>query len=349
MKLLVQVGALFLPGVFRHFAGTVLLLFCISLSGAAIAQDGPRVSVKRKINLMGSDFEITVVSQNEEIGYINIEEAASEIERIEKLISSWLPDSETSAINRNAGIQPVSVSPELFNLIERCRQLSELTDGAFDITYATFDSIWHFDGSARSLPTDKEVENLRKLSGFRNIILDADQHTVFLRNKGMRIGFDGIGKGYAADKAKALLVSKQVPAGMINAAGDITTWGTRATGEKWLIGVANTIGNGNLITWMPLVESSVAISGDRQRYLETDNNRYSDVLDPRTGYPSEGVNRVMVFGKMAEFCDALATAILVIGPEKGIALVNQLGDTEAIIEMEGGSFLQSKGVRLGMQ
>src|SRR5690606_32597477 len=98
-----------------------------------------------------------------------------------------------------------------------------------------------------------------------------------------------------------------------------------------------------------LVESSVAISGDHKRYLESENKTYSDVLDPRTGYPSEGVNRVMVFGKMAEFCDALATAILVIGPEAGISLVNQLGDTEAIVEMQGGNLLQSKGIRLGMQ
>lgn len=346
---MVQVGAFFLPGVFRHFAGLLLLVCSISLSSGVMAQDEPRVSVKRKLHLMGSDFEITVVSPNEEIGYINIEEAASEIQRIEKLISSWLPDSETSAINRNAGIQPVAVSLELFNLIQRCQQLSELTDGAFDITYATFDSIWRFDGSAMSLPTAQEVEDLRKLGGYRNVILDSEQQTVFLRNKGMRIGFDGIGKGYAADKAKALLVSKQVPAGMINAGGDITTWGTRATGEKWLIGVANTVGNGNLITWIPLVESSVAISGDYRRFLEAEDKTYSDVLDPRTGYPSEGVNRVMVFGKMAEFCDALATAILVIGPEAGISLVNQLGDTEAIVEMKGGNLLQSKGIRLGMQ
>jgi len=326
-----------------------ILIACLIICNCSFGQQPKHISVKRNLRLMGSNFEITVVAQNEEIGYINIEEASAEIKRIEKLISSWDPDSETSRINQNAGIQPVAVSNELYHLIERAVQLSELTQGAFDITYATLDTIWKFDGSMQRSPATAEIQQWKAIGGYRNLILNADDHSVFLKNKGMKINFGGIGKGFAADKAKALLVSKQVKAGMINAAGDITAWGTRATGEKWLLGVANTLGNGNLITWIPLVESSVAISGIARKYINVNGVHYSDVLDPRTGMPVGGVSKVTVFGKMAEFCDALSTAIAVIGTEKGLALVNQLGDTEVIIEEVGGGRFQSNGLLLDMR
>lgn len=312
------------------------------------AQDGKFVAVKRNLKLMGANFEITVVAQNEEIGFINIEEAAAEIKRIEQLISSWNTDSETARINRNAGIHPVEVSLELYNLLERAIQLSELTEGAFDVSYASLDTLWNFDGSMLSPPSDAQIKKALAHTGFRHIVLDPVEQTVFLRKKGMKINLGGIGKGYAADKAKALLISRQVPAGMINAAGDITTWGTKATGEKWLIGVANPLGNGNLISWVPLIESSVAISGTHRRYININGKRYNDILDPRTGYPCSGISKVTVFGKMAEFCDAIATAIFVLGTDKGLAMVNQLGGAEVIIEDESGAMYHSKGLLLEM-
>lgn len=318
----------------------LMLLVVVGLYG----QDRKYVSVKRSLNLMGTTFEITVVTQDEEIGFINIEEAAAEIKRIEKLISSWDPDSETSRINRNAGIQPVAVSAELYRLIERCIEISAISNGAFDITYASLDRLWAFDGSMVLPPTSEEIRKALLGVGYRNIVLNQDDHSVFLRKKGMKIGFGGIGKGYAADKAKALLVSKLVPAGMINAAGDITTWGSRATGEKWLIGVANPPGRGNLISWVPLVESSVAISGNKRKYVNFNGRQYHDILDPRTGQPVSGIQSVTVFGKTAELCDALATAIFVLGRDQGLAMINQLGGAEAILEEDTGSMYRSNGI-----
>ena len=179
---------------------------------------------------MGSRFEITVVSTNEELGHINIEEAVAEITRIEKLISAWNPDSETSLINKNAGIKPVKVSSELFNLIERAKQVSNLTDGAFDISYSSLDEVWKFDGSMQEIPTPEEIKKSISKIGYDKIILDNEAQTVFLQLKGMKISFGAMGKGYAADKAKSLLMSKQVIAGLINAGGDLTTWGTKASG-----------------------------------------------------------------------------------------------------------------------
>lgn len=322
---------------------TVLLFLALFLPMAQ-AQEQINVTVRRTIPLMGSQFEITVVAQNEEIGYINIQEAAAEIERIEKLISSWDPKSETSSINRNAGIRPVKVSEELFKLIERAVQISEITYGAFDISYAALDQLWRFDGSMKYLPSSAEIKRTVDKVGYKKIVLKPGENTVYLKEKGMRIGFGAIGKGYAADKAKELLVSKQVPAGMINAAGDITTWGAKATGEKWLIGVDNPTGQGVFFSWLPLVESSVAITGNHSNYVTLDGKRYTHVISPKTGYPAMGLKKVTVLAKSAELCDALSTAVYVMGKKLGLALINQLDGTEAVILDDNDEVFKSNGI-----
>tara|TARA_R110002050_G_scaffold66254_2_gene143002 strand:+ start:11884 stop:12429 length:546 start_codon:yes stop_codon:yes gene_type:complete len=180
---------------------------------------------------MGSRFDISVVAENQEQGDSYIDLAVNEISRIEKMISSWDPSTETSEINRNAGIKPVVVDKELFDLIQRSIKISNLTEGAFDISYASMDKIWKFDGSMKEMPTEEAIKNSVAKVGYHNIILNEADHSVFLKLKGMKIGFGGIGKGYAADKAKALLKSKGVKAGIINASGDLNTWGTQPDGK----------------------------------------------------------------------------------------------------------------------
>lgn len=321
----------------------VSLFFCfISLGG--FTQERKYVTVQKTLKLMGSRFDITVVAASEELGYIYIEEATAEIERIENLISSWNEDSETSAINRNAGIKPVKVSLELFKLIERAKQISEITDGAFDISYASMDKIWKFDGSMQRKPTKEEIKASVDKVGYQKIELDTENQTVFLKQKGMKISFGAIGKGYAADKAKELLVSKQVVAGIINAAGDLTTWGTKASGEKWLIGIANPLSKDKIFSWLPIVESSVATSGNYEKYVEFDGKRYSHIIDPRTGYPTFGINSVSIFAKSAELCDALATAVFIMGKDAGLSLINQLGGIEVILIDSENKIHKSNGI-----
>ena len=293
---------------------------------------------------MGSRFDITVVAANEEIGYINIDEAVAEIKRIEKLISSWDPDSETALINKNAGIKPVKVSLELFKLIERTKQIPEITDGAFDISYSSMDGIWKFDGSMTNMPTKDEIKKSIAKVGYEQIILDSNEQTVFLKQKGMKISFGAIGKGYAADKTKELLVSKQVVAGIINASGDLTTWGTKASGEKWLIGIANPLSKDKIFSWLPIVESSVATSGNYEKFVMFDGKKYTHIIDPRTGYPSQGVNSVSIFSKSAELCDALATAVFIMGKDAGLSLINQLGGTEVILVDSNNKIHKSSGI-----
>ena len=295
---------------------------------------------------MGSPFEFTLVVPNEEIGYINIEEAASEIKRIERMISSWDAESETSLINSNAGISPVKVSDELFKLIERSIQISEITSGAFDISYGPLNDLWRFDGSMQYLPTPEEIRSCVEKIGYDKIELNTQERTVFLRQKGMKLNFGGIGKGYAVDKAKELLVSKRVIAGMINASGDVTTWGTKASGEKWLIGIENPGWKKNIFSWIPIVESSVSITSNFQKYVTVNGKRYSHIIDPKTGYPVSGIDKVTVMAKTSELCDALATAVVILGKEDGLSLINQLGGTEVIIADNLGTIVHSNGVFL---
>lgn len=293
---------------------------------------------------MGTRFEITVIAPNEDIGYINIDEAVSEIKRIEKIISSWDDASETSLINKNAGVKPVRVCRELFQLIERSKKISEITDGAFDISYASMDNIWKFDGSMDRMPNDGELQRSISKIGYQKIILDSKEQTVFLKEKGMRIGFGAIGKGYAADRAKELLVSKQVKGGIINASGDLTTWGTKVTGEKWLIGIANPLSKDKVFSWLPVVESSVATSGNYEKYIVLNGKKYSHIIDPRTGYPTTGINSVSIFAKNAELCDALATAVFIMGRDSGIHLINQINGVEAVVVDDGNKIHKSTGI-----
>lgn len=307
------------------------ILFGFFTIALPYGQEKVYVDTHKTLKLMGSRFDITVVAIDEELGQIYIEEAIAEITRIEKIISSWDEDSETSLINKNAGIIPVKVSSELFKLIERAKQISELTDGAFDISYASMDEIWKFDGSMKHMPNDDEIKKSVAKVGYTNIILDIKNSTVFLKEKGMKISFGALGKGYAADKAKELLISKQVVGGIINASGDLTTWGTKANGEKWLIGILNPLKKDKIFSWLPIVESSVATSGNYEKYVTFKGEKYAHIIDPRTGYPSSGINSVSIFAKSAEVSDALATAVFIMGKDAGLFLINQLDGIEAIV------------------
>ena len=306
----------------------------------------PQESVTRTLKLMGSRFDLTVVAENETEGNRYIDMAVEEISRIEKMISSWDDQSQTAEIIRNAGLQPVKVSPELFSLIQRCVKISEITDGAFDITYASMDRIWKFDGTMEKLPSEEEIKNSVSKVGYRNIVLDPEAGTVFLKNKGMKIGFGAIGKGYAADKAKQLLISQGAEAGIINASGDLTTWGTKPDGSPWMVGITNPLNKNKVFSWFPLDNSSVVTSGNYEKFVEFNGVRYTHIIDPRTGWPVKGLTSVSIFAPKAELADALATSVFVMGKDAGLDFVNQLPDIECIIVDGQGKITTSENIEL---
>ncbi|WP_240729823.1 FAD:protein FMN transferase [Flavobacterium sp. ASW18X] len=325
-----------------------LSIVCFMLVSALFAQE-QTITVRKVVKLMGTRFEITVVAEDQDIGDIYINEAIAEIQRLEQLISSWNPDSETSKINKYAGIKPVAVSPELFQLIERSIKLSEITSGAFDISYASLDEVWKFDGSMDYKPTEQQIKTSIAKIGYQNIHLNKEKQTVFLTKKGMRIGFGAVGKGFAADKVKELMVSKGVVGGIINAAGDLTTWGAQASGDSWVVGITNPLNTEKVFSWIPIVESSVATSGNYEKFVSINNEKYSHIIDPRTGYPAKGINSVSVFAKKAELCDALATAVFIMGKDSGMHLINQIDGVEVVVVDAANRVHKSSGILMDVK
>jgi thiamine biosynthesis lipoprotein len=295
---------------------------------------------------MGSRFEITVVAADSTKANQYIEIAVNEISRIETLISSWDPKSQTSEINRNAGVKPIKVDEELYGLIERSIAISKLTDGAFDITFASMDKVWRFDGSMTDMPSQEIVKASIAKVGYNNIVLDKENSTVFLKLPGMRIGFGAIGKGYAADRAKSLLVSNGVESGIINASGDMTTWGKLPNGQDWKVAITNPIDKSKAFAILPIRNGAVVTSGDYEKYVTFNGKRYSHIINPRTGYPATGIVSVTVFAQKAELADALATSIFVMGIEVGLNRVNQLPNIECIIIDDTGKIFTSDNVKI---
>jgi len=301
---------------------------------------------RQKLKLMGSRFDVTVVATDSTIANKNINIAINEIKRIERIISSWDKNSETSEINRNSGIKAVKVSKELFELIERSTVISKLTDGAFDITYASMDRIWKFDGSMEAMPSEELIEKSVAKVGFRNIILNKKEQTVFLKLKGMKIGFGAIGKGYAADKAKKILISKGVKAGIINASGDMNTWGKQPNGNDWTVAITNPMNKNKAFALLPISNKAVVTSGNYEKFVVFNNKRYSHIINPKTGYPASGIISVSVFAQSAELADALATSIFVMGVEVGINRINQIPNVECIIIDDKGNIHKSKKINI---
>jgi thiamine biosynthesis lipoprotein len=295
---------------------------------------------------MGSTFEITVVDDDAIRANNHIDAAVTEIKRIERLISSWDMASQTSEINKNAGVKAVRVKKELFQLIERAKSISKLTDGAFDISYASMDRIWKFDKSMEQMPSDKEIKLSVAKVGAKNIELDAKNNTIFLNKKGMKIGFGAIGKGYAADKAKTLLQERGVSAGIINASGDMNAWGSQPDGTPWRVAIRNPMNKNKVFALMPLQNKAVVTSGNYEKYVRFNGVRYTHIIDPRTGYPATELISVTVFAPKAELADALATAVFVMGKEAGIDRINQIPNVDCILIDHKGIISTSENIEL---
>ena len=322
---------------------TKILLFTFFLQFAC---SNAQEVFHKTTKLMGSRFDLTVVAKDSTDGKKYIETAIKEITRIEKLISSWDTNSQTSEINSNAGIKPMNVDKELFDLIKRAIAISKLTDGAFDISYASMDRIWKFDGSMTKMPSKEEIIASVEKVGYQNIVLDKANYTVFLKLKGMKIGFGAIGKGYAADKAKQLLILKGVSSGIINASGDMNTWGKQPNGEDWTVAITNPMNKNKAFALLPLKQGAVVTSGDYEKFVMFDGVRYAHIINPKTGYPSKGIISVTVFAPTAELADALATSIFVMGKDVGLDRINQIPNVECIIIDTEGNIHQSQNIKI---
>ena len=301
----------------------------------------------RGLKLMGNHFEFSVVTDNEAFAMHCIDLGIAEVSRIEKLLTTFDDTSQTNQVNAHAGIIPVKVDKEVFDLIERSIRISSITQGAFDITYGSIDkSLWNFDRNMKTLPDVKTAKETVRLIDFRKVILDRKQHTVFLAEKGMRIGFGGIGKGYAADQAKRVMRTAGAISGIVNAAGDLTVWGHQPNGSKWTVGIADPNKKDMPFASVQLTDISIATSGTYEKYVLIDGIRYSHTIDPQTGYPVRGIKSVTILCSSAELADAMATPVMVMGVKAGLHLINQLRDIACIIIDDNDVIYKSKNISL---
>jgi FAD:protein FMN transferase len=302
---------------------------------------------KRTERLMGNSFEITVLGADEIWAQEKISLAIKEIKRIERLLTTFDENSQTNQINREAGIAPVKVDREVFNLIQRSIKISGITDGAFDITYGSIDKkLWNFDKRMTSLPDKATAKLMVRLIDYRNILLDNESSTVMLTEKGMRIGFGGIGKGYAADMAKALLQREGVQSGLVNASGDLVTWGTQGNNQPWTIGIAHPDCAHLPFSYMNITDMAVATSGNYEKFVTINGRKYSHTINPKTGLPVTGIKSVTIIGPNAEIADAMATPVTIMGIKTGIDLINQVNHLACIIIDDNNNIYSSKNIRL---
>lgn len=278
---------------------------------------------------MGSDFELIVCGAEEESNSW-MKSGITEIQRLEYLLTAFSDTSETARINLNAGISPVKVIPEVWSLIQRCIHLSGLTQGAFDITSGALQALYSFKDKTYDWPAHHALAEALYCTGYQHIDL-LDDYQVYLKRKGMRIGFGAIGKGYAADCVKKLWMNAGVTSGVVNASGDLTAWGVQPDGSPWKVGIADPDDPQHIIMWLPVDNASVATSGNYEQFFDYKGVRYSHNIDPVTGLPARFLKSVTIVSPSAELSDALATAVTIMGVEVGMNFVNQLPQVHCVI------------------
>lgn len=328
----------------------IIIILCIYYPSGIIADSfkifNTNETYKASLSLMGSRFEIIVVHKNKTIAHDSIYAAIKKIKEIEKRISSWDSKSLTSKINSMAGISPVKVDQEYLNFIGRCKKISSLTDGIFDISFASVDKHWSFKTSMTELPDPEKLKKSVRLINYKNIIINKANSTVFLKEKGMKIGFGAIGKGYAANHAKKLLFSKGIKSGIVNAGGDLYVWGAQDNGKPWKIKIIHPDQIDKAIFWLNLTNTAIVTSGNYENFVVIDRKRYCHIINPKTGYPVAGIKSVSIITPDAELADAIATSVFILGKEKGLALINSLNHVEGFLIDEQLKIWKSKKMKI---
>jgi thiamine biosynthesis lipoprotein len=316
-----------------------LLWMAIVFNACEGGSDQP---VRRTQFIMGTLVEITVSHSDPEVIQTVTTEAFNEMQRIEGLMSTYIPDSEISRINRVAGQQAVAVSPEVEEVIREGIFWSEQSNGAFDITVEPLVQLWDFDGEKEFIPGESTIRKTASLVNYRNI--EIKDHTVRLKNRGMAINVGGLAKGYAVDRAISILRSK-VSSGIVNAGGDLYAFGQKSKQNSWTIGLQHPRKPQDLLAAFAVKNQAVATSGDYQRYFMKDGVRYHHIFDPQTGRPARLMISTTIITTEVMDADALATAVFVMGPDKGIEWVDSMANIEAMLVLEDGSIRYSKSFR----
>lgn len=290
---------------------------------------------------MGTRIAVELWSGDPAAGQAASDAVLAEMRRVDALMSHYKPESQLSQINQRAAREAVRVDPELVALIQRALALSRLTDGAFDITYASVGYLYDYREHVR--PTDGQVRDGLGAVNWRHVIVDPGASTVRFAREGVRIDLGGIAKGYAVDRAIGILQSMGVAHASVTAGGDSRIIGDRF-GRPWVVGIRHPDDAGRIIARMPIVDAALSTSGDYERYFDEDGVRYHHIIDPKTGRSAGEVRSVTIIGPDATTTDGLSTSVFVLGPERGLELVERIGEVDAVIVRRDGKVLYSSGL-----
>jgi thiamine biosynthesis lipoprotein len=300
---------------------------------------------------MGTWVHITVWGYDDVAAVAAIDAAFAELERIDRLMTTWTDTSEVSRINLAAGSgKPVQVSPELIQVLERAQEFSKMSDGAFDITVGGFSGVWKFDeDNDGTIPPPTLVEERRKLVGWRDLVLDPTRHTARLKRKGQKITLGGIAKGYAVDRAVALLRGKGFVDFIVQAGGDMYCAGQRGE-RRWRVGIRDPRGpRESFFALAEVADRTFSTSGDYERYTIKDGRRYHHIIDPTTGYPATRTRSVTIMAKDGITAEGLSKIVFIWGPERGIKLIESLPDVDAVVVGADNHVTVSKGLKDKLQ
>lgn len=291
--------------------------------------------------IMGTRCAVELWSEDAAHGRAAIEAVFTEFRRIDAAMSTYKPTSELSRVNEHAAREPVPVSHELYDLLATSIEYSKLTRGAFDVTYASVGYL--YDYRAHRRPDEAAIAAALPAIDYRHLLLLPEQTAVRFARPGVRVDLGGIGKGYAVDRGIAVLQAAGITRAMVNAGGDTRIIGDRL-GRPWVVGIRHPDDEQKVVLRMPMVDAAMSTSGDYERFFEEDGVRYHHILDPKTGKSARTVRSVTLIGPTALRTDALTKSIFVLGPEEGLALIETLGDVDAVVVTPAGKVLYSQGL-----
>ncbi|WP_324671466.1 FAD:protein FMN transferase [Hymenobacter sp. GOD-10R] len=329
--------------------GASLVLGMLASFSVAYAQ-GPKPTPRarnftREAHLMGSHFTFTAVSADDSLAWRALRAAIRETQRIDRLCSYWDSTSQITQINRAAGLHPVVVDQEVYDLIGRTLKLSALSGSAFDITFAGGEKIYKFDRQEHAALPDSAVvrASVRRIN-YRNIVLNPAAHSVMLKEKGMRLNLAGILQGYGVRRAQTLMQQLDIRGGLINGSGDISCWGRQGDGSLWRIAIGDPAYPQSVSSWLTVTDVAVVTAGNYEQYFTVQGHYYGHIIDPHTGYPATGLRSVTIICPDVELADGLDEVVFVKGPEQGLAFINQLKGVDCTLITNDGRTLTSKGM-----
>jgi thiamine biosynthesis lipoprotein len=291
--------------------------------------------IKRTRVLMGTVVEIQVKEDDRSLGESAIADAFSEIERIENLFTTYNDTSAIQRINQSKDTL-ISVSSEIYKMMALCDSLWKISDGAFDISLNNLIKVWDFENEEPAVPEKEEIEDALRNCGWENISLLSNYR--FFRDAEVELNFGAIAKGYAVDRAIDVVKKRGIKNVLVNAGGEITSFGS-----DWIIGIKDPRNSEQIIESVVLGEMSIATSGDYENFFEFNGKRYHHILNPFTGFPADSIISVSVLHQSNTIADALATAVFVLGPTRGLELIENTTDSEVLIIDKNNRKLYSKG------